>query len=128
MLSSYWYRCAVSPCPRWFLANGHCSKITSLSTSSTWNTFRLACMSVMPGSQYRFSRSTSRRSMSPRPPSLAPFQNTPFTAVPCFSLYHQASLYTCSYSFWSSATGNMLESSLAVSASSRARGSTLGSG
>ena len=64
-------------------------------------------MSFTPGSQNRFSRSIRFTLMSPSPPSFVPSQNTPYTAQPDFSLYHQAEEYVRLNWFFFSTTGRM---------------------
>ena len=85
-------------------------------------------MSVMPGSQKRLSKSSSRTSISPRPLFLRESQYTPSTPVPLFSLYHHISLYVCSKSFCCRITGSISDNIFASSLSPSSRGSTLGAG
>ena len=56
----------------------------------------LSWMSMIPGSQYSISRFIERMAISPSPPRAAGSQKMPLTPVPCLSLRHQLSEYTCS--------------------------------
>lgn len=76
-LSSYRNFFAVKMSPLSFpLHCGYASSTLSRSASSVWNTYRDCWMSLLPGSQKRFSRFARVTVMSPSPPSLFPSQTT----------------------------------------------------
>ena len=128
MLWSWMYFATSSVLPVWPSSWGYWAFSCSLSATARLNRWGLSWISITPGSQYIISRSMLLMEMSPTPFRNSGSQKMPFTPVPCLSLRHQVSLYTCSYSACSSSTGRILESTLAVCSSSAARGSTLGSG
>ena len=123
------YFARVSPLPLSLpFSFGYIPSSMSLSTSSTQNTFLLFCMSVMPGSQKRLSRSTFFMFMSPSPFSFFLSQNTPNTPVPVFSFCQSTSEYVSSNPLCSSTAGMMQESLSASFLSPSSLGRIQGSG
>ena len=82
----------------------------------------------MPDSQYRFSTSQARISISPSPLFFMASQKTPYTPLPLLSLRHQTVEYASSNLFCSRITGSTSDNTSASFTSPFSRGSTHGSG